>query len=267
MKKIRQCLLLAALVLSLLPASAQNGHKRDSLLKVLQAQDTTTYVTTTDSDKPSGEEEASVPERFVLRELPDTLVRRWKNDPNYAYANDPDYWRKQQERSRNSDPRFLLWLFRILSSNGFRYTLYTLLGLLLIYVIIRIMSDNNVRLFYHPSKKKKSGDGKDQSDDASEEDLDKRLKEYLLLKDYRQATRYLYLISLSLLNEKQLIKWHADATNHEYVSQLRGSAWESPFRYLTGLYEKVWYGDFPLQESQFARVQRYFEDFHKTVAA
>ncbi|WP_431215595.1 DUF4129 domain-containing protein [Puia sp. P3] len=114
---------------------------------------------------------------------------------------------------------------------------------------------------------KKKGEGPDRPDDDAEEDLNQRLKECLLARDYRQATRYLYLMSLSLLNEKQLIKQHADATNHEYVSQLQGSVWESPFRYLTGLYEKVWYGDFALQESQFTRLHRYFEDFFKSVAA
>jgi hypothetical protein len=87
------------------------------------------------------------------------------------------------------------------------------------------------------------------------------------MQDYRQATRYLYLISLSLLNEKGLIRWHPEATNHEYILQLRGSAWESPFRYLTGLYEKVWYGEFPLGETQFSRLRVYFDNFYKTVPA
>jgi len=261
-----QYLLSAVLVFFLLPARAQNGHRLDSLIKVLQEQDTTAYVTSGDTSKPAGEEEASAPEQYVLRQLPDTLVHRWKNDRAYAYANDPDYWRKEKEKTHEADPRLLLWLFRLLSSPAFYYTLYTLLGLLLLYVIIRIIIDNNVRLFYRSSKRKK-GQGPDQSEDETEEDLNQRLKDCLLAKDYRQATRYLYLISLSLMNEKQLIKRHADATNHEYVSQLRGSAWESPFRFLTGLYEKVWYGDFALQESQFTRLHRYFEDFFKTVAA
>ena len=235
------------LTVLLLPARAQDDHKPDSLLTTLQS-DTTTYVTSDDSSKTAGEEEATVSNRYILRHLPDTMVNRLKRDPVYAYANDPDYWRKKPAKSRDANPRVWLWLLRILSSNVFYYTLYILLGLLLLYVIIRIMTENNLRLFYRTSKKKKA-DGPDLADETGEEDLEQRLKECLQAKDYRQATRYLYLISLSVLSDKKLIKQKADTTNHEYVSQLRGSVWESPFRYLTGLYEKVWYGDFHLQES------------------
>ena len=259
---LHQFLLSLTLVVVFLPVHAQDKHKLDSLIKSLQDQDTTAYVTTEDSSKVSGEEETTTSDRFVLRQMPDTMVHRWKRDPAYAYANDPDFWLKK--KSADADPRFMLWLIRILSSKAFYYVLYSLLGLLLLYVIIRIIVDNNVRLFYRTPKKKKK-DGPEQSNDPGEEDLDQRLKESLLAKDWRQATRYLYLISLSQLDEKQLIRRKADTTNQEYVSQLRGSAWESPFRYLTGLYEKVWYGDFPLQEAQFDRLRRYFEDFYKTV--
>jgi len=262
----RQILLSLVLAVIFLPARAQDGPKVDTTIKALldqdNAQDTTTYVTTEDSSKVSDEEQSTTSDKYVLRQLPDSMVRRLKRDPDFAYANDPGFWVKK--KPVDADPRFWLWLIRILSSKAFYYTLYSLLGLLLLYVIIRIILDNNVRLFYRsPTKKKK--DGPEESDDLAEEDIEQRLKESLLAKDWRQATRYLYLISLSKLDEKQLIRRKADTTNQEYVSQLRGSAWESPFRYLTGLYEKVWYGDFPLQESQFDRLRSYFEDFYKTI--
>jgi|GEM_PF-131859 len=259
-------LLSLLLAILFLPAHAQEGHKQDSVIKALldqdNAQDTTTYVTAEDSSKVSGEEESTTSSQFVLRQLPDSMVRRLKSDPDYAYANDPGYWAKK--KPAEADPRFWLWLIKILSSKAFYYTLYILLGLLLLYVIIRIILDNNVRLFYRAPKKKTKA-GPEELDDTGEENLDQRLKDSLLAKDWRQATRYLYLISLSKLDEKQLIRQKADTTNQEYVSQLRGSAWETPFRYLTSLYEKVWYGDFPLQDAQFDRLRSYFEDFYKTI--
>ncbi|HXO74864.1 MAG TPA: DUF4129 domain-containing protein [Puia sp.] len=218
-----------------------------------------------DEDNDSVATETSQADVFVLRTLPGTLVRRWKKDPALAYANDPSYWHKEPEKPE--DHRFLLAILQFLTSRGFRYTLYILLGALLIYAVIRIMKENNVRLFYRSGKKRTGLSGPDSPAEEMGEDLNQQLQHFIQVRDYRQATRYLYLISLTRLNEKGLIQWHRDATNQEYLLQLKGSSWEASFRNLTGIYDKVWYGEFPLGETQFTRLHQYFEDFFKTVPA
>ncbi|MBS1660983.1 MAG: DUF4129 domain-containing protein, partial [Bacteroidetes bacterium] len=135
------------------------------------------------------------------------------------------------------------------------------------YAIIRIMMENNVQLFYRSSRKKKGTIGIDDQPEELEDNLEQKLQQYISAQDYRQATRYLYLITLTLLNEKGLIRWHPEATNQDYQRQLSGSAWDRPFRALTGFYEKVWYGEFPLGQTQFERLHFYFQDFFKTVPA
>jgi len=198
----------------------------------------------------------------VLRRLPDTTIYRWQHDPKYAYANDPDYWKLQRERPG----AFWIWLARLLSSKGFRYTILTLLGALLLYAIVRIAMDNNLGVFYRRGRKiKGSGD----SDEVilQEEDLDKQLQHYLHIGDRRQATRYLYLKSLHLLSERNLIQWHSDTTNQEYLRQLTGAAVEPAFRWLTNAYEMVWYGDFVLSESSFQVLHDRFLNFYKSLAA
>ena len=238
------------------------GAADTTVTTVADGADTTVIA---EGDKDSIAAETVLPDTFALRTLPDTLVRRWKRDPALAYANDPAYWHKEPEKPE--DHRFLLALVKFLTSRGFLYTLYILLGALLIYAIVRIMNENNVRLFYRSAKKKTGLSGQDSPADEMGEDLGKQLQHFIRIRDYRQATRYLYLISLTLLNEKGLIRWHKDATNQEYLLQLKGSSLEPPFRYLTGLYDKVWYGEFPLGETQFTRLHQYFEDFYKTVPA
>lgn len=248
----------------LLPLLLFFGHTALSQDKA--ASDSVTDSVTVDTgNEDSVGTAASVPDTFVLRTLPDTLVVRWKRDPDLAYANDPRYWRKEPEKPE--DHRFLLRLIELLNSKVFVYSLYTLLGALLIYAIIRIMKENNVRLFYRSGKKRTGLPGKDSPAEEMGTDLNQQLQHFIQAGDYRQATRYLYLISLTLLNEKGLIRWHQDATNQEYLLQLKGSSWESSFRYLTGIYDRVWYGEFPLGESQFNRLHQYFEDFYKTVPA
>ena len=98
-----------------------------------------------------------------------------------------------------------------------------------------------------------------------EEDLDQELQKALAAKDHRLSVRYLYLKTLRLLNGRELIKYHIQATNREYVRQLSGSALGDPFRFLTGAYERVWYGEFSLNDGQFEKLYPYFLNFNKSI--
>jgi hypothetical protein len=195
-----------------------------------------------------------------LRTVPDSVIDAYKKDRHFAYANDPAYWRHRRE-----DPNKLAeWLWSILTSAAFRYTILIALGGLLLFVIIRVMSENNLRVFYRRRVRKTGGDGS--ADEAPvEEDLDERLQYYLAGNDYRQAVRYLYLRTLRGLHHKGLIKQTLQSTNHEYLRQLSGTAQERPFTFLTTACEKVWYGEFTLGEAQFQRLYQHFVDFDKTV--
>jgi hypothetical protein len=197
-----------------------------------------------------------------LRTVPDSVIAAYKKDRRFAYANDPAYWRRQPEEPNKAAE----WLGRLLTSAGFRYFILIALGGLLLFVIIRVMSENNLQVFYRRrTRKKGSGDGPDEA--PVEEDLDERLQHYLGMGDHRQAVRYLYLRSLHGLNHRGLITQTLQATNHEYLRQLSGTAQERPFSFLTTAYEKVWYGEFALGETQFQRLYQHFVDFDKTVQA
>ena len=197
-----------------------------------------------------------------LRTVPDSATDVYKKDRHFAYANDPAYWRHApEEPNKVAD-----WLVSVLTSTWFRYFILIALGGLLLFVIIRVMSENNLHVFYR-RRKRRTTDGGGADEAPVEEDLDERLQHYLGLGDHRQAIRYLYLRSLRGLNQRGLIKQTMQATNHEYLRQLNGTAQERPFRFLTTAYEKVWYGEFALGEMQFQRLYQHFVDFDKTVGA
>ncbi|HEY4337768.1 MAG TPA: DUF4129 domain-containing protein [Puia sp.] len=265
-------ILLLFLSITCLPAAAQQNkgeeQKADTVMAdtiVVGAESPVEKTHLDTSFAPAselGNTTPSVDQPPLLRRLPDTTVYRWQHDPKYAYANDPDYWKVQRERPG----AFWLWLGRLLSSKGFRYTILTLLGALLLYAIVRIAMDNNLGAFYRRGRRIKRSDGTDVTE-LEQEDIDQQLQHYLSIGDRRQATRYLYLKSLHLLSERSLINWHADTTNHEYLRQLRGVAQEPSFRWLTNAYEMVWYGDFVLSESSFRVLHERFLNFYKTLGA
>jgi hypothetical protein len=192
---------------------------------------------------------------ITLRHVPDTAVDRFKNNRRFAYANDPAYWtRKPVEKA----PGYNV-------GNGLKlisYLIYFLLAAVLVFVVVRIVQENNLGFFYRSRKPKGEGTG-EEIDTPAEEDLDERLQHYLDHKEHRQAVRYLYLRSLRKLGDRELIRPVREATNEEYVRQLRGTSHQEPFRFLTRAYEKVWYGEFPLSEGAFRQLFQYFMDFDK----
>jgi len=183
----------------------------------------------------------------VLRSVPDSVIAGWKKDKDFAYANDPAYWRKEVPE---------------IHSNGFLlYFVYFLLGAILLFAIIRIVAEN--RLFYRSPAKAIAVP--EETVSPLEEDLDQQLQKALAAKDHRMSVRYLYLKALRLLSERELIRYHIQATNREYVRQLSGSALGDPFRFLTGAYERVWYGEFSLSDGQFEKLYPYFQNFYKSI--
>lgn len=220
-------------------------------------QDTSTVAASSDKEGANTLPQDTAAPAF--RSIPDSVAARWRKDPDFAYANDPAYWRQEHE---DENPGLL---FRFLSSTWFRYFIWILLGVILLYAIIRIIAENNMRLFYRSPRKKGGAAVEEEQSDEVEEDLDGQLQHFLQIRDHRQAVRYLYLKSLRLLSDRGLIRLHRQSTNQEYLAQLGGDPHRGPFSDLTSAYEKVWYGEFPLSDGQFGRLHQYFEDFYKTV--
>jgi len=211
-------------------------------------------IATTDTSNTSTSETPEPPP--VLRNVPDTAIRNWKNDRDFDYANNPSLWKKKAKEEDSL-------LQRIFDSDAFRWLIYIFLGGVLLFALYKIISENNLRFFYRKPVRLKETP----LDEAElpEEDLDQLLRKAITGGEYRMATRYLYLKTLRHLDKLELIRWHGQATDEEYERQMDARPQGSRFRWLTSAYERVWYGKFPLDEHQFSRLSQYFQDFHKDV--
>jgi hypothetical protein len=202
------------------------------------------------------EEEAPL----VIRHIPDTAVQHWKKSHDFAYANDPAYW-KEADQQQEKNPGNALT--RLLKSKGFLFFIYLFLGCVLLFALYKIITENNLRFFYRkPVRQRESLQGEAA---LPEEDLDQLLKKALDQKEHRMATRYLYLKTLRMLDAHQLIRWHIQTTDEAYARQLDGSSRGQSFRWLMGAYERVWYGKFLLDDELFSRLFQYFKDFHASL--
>ncbi len=217
----------------------------------------------------TGDTAADHAEPVVLRTVADSVVTDWKGDRAYEYANDPAYWRwrdysSKAPASRGSSssggrqPGFL-------GSQGFEYFILFLFGGILVYAVVRIIVANRLQLFYRPPRRSMGIKSEEEGD--LEDDLEGQLMHFMQTKNYRQAVRYLYLKALRQLNDRGMIRYHQEATNQEYWQQLSLTPLGAPFLDLTMIYEKVWYGEFPLGERLFTRLYQYFEEFYKSARA
>lgn len=239
--------------------------------QVKEYDDTTTAVveealleeTTSDTDS---EDNYKLPEPPKFRQVPDSIVNNLKKQDEFAYANDPDYWKRDPEIER--EPRrykkgFWDHFYNFFSGSAVRTIAYGILIAFFLFVIYRIIIVNNLFLFYSSKKAKGVAGGEDA--DIEDENLDEKISKAVAAREHRPAVRFMYLKALQLLNERQWIKYHADGTNFEYVMQMSSHKLGNEFSSLTRVYDYVWYGEFTLTEEQFDIVHKNFSHFYNAV--
>jgi hypothetical protein len=198
----------------------------------------------------------------ALRKVSDSVVDRLKRDEDFAYANDPSYLKTEKVEKK---PRSGFWdgFNNFFKGKNVKTITYILLIAFFIFVVYRIILVNKLYLFY--SSRKTRTDGELEEENLSDENLDDRISNAINAKDYRSAVRFLYLKGLHLLNEKGWIRYHAQATNHDYVYQLSQKPVSGDFRFLTQVYDYVWYGEFAVNDDQFSRLHSDFKRFYQAV--
>lgn len=158
--------------------------------------------------------------------------------------------------------RVLTWLF---SGRGVApYILYSIFIFLLIFFAVKLFNVNISGWFYK-SRKNQDIDFNEITEDIEEMDLDSLIAEEIGKKNYRRATRLLYLKLLKLLNRSGLISWKLNKTNKEYLLELAGTQYSNSFKSLTFLYEYAWYGNFGIGEELFLKVNNEFGETFKQI--
>jgi hypothetical protein len=74
--------------------------------------------------------------------------------------------------------------------------------------------------------------------------------------DYRNAARHLYLASLLWLEEHGMLRYDRSRTNHEYLAQVRGKQVYDDLAPVVDTFERVWYGQRPLDEQGFQQYEQ-----------
>lgn len=191
-----------------------------------------------------------------LRTVPDTIVDGMKNDPDFRYANDPSTWKKEPPPREPGFIKALDWISR---SPIMRWVLYFFLAAIVLFAIYQVMIVND--FFVLSRRKTKQISPEITEEEMNSADIEQHIQKAISNKEYRLATRFMFLKTLNYLHDHQLIQFDAKSTNRDYISQMKKSERGGEFNHLTNIYEYVWYGEYQLSEQQFDVVQQRFHKF------
>lgn len=82
---------------------------------------------------------------------------------------------------------------------------------------------------------------------------------------FNVALRLLFLQTIQLLNEKQLINWEKNKTNYDYAKELQKNKLDSSFRTLMQYYNFGWFGDFKINDTDFNEIHAEFKSFNTSI--
>jgi hypothetical protein len=90
-------------------------------------------------------------------------------------------------------------------------------------------------------------------------ELDPIISKAIAARNFPLAIRLYYLAILKELTLAGAIKWKKDKTNRIYVQEMQPHPLMENFRQVTTIFERVWYGDTPLDEVGFGQIQPSFQ--------
>lgn len=94
-----------------------------------------------------------------------------------------------------------------------------------------------------------------------ETDLDRFLRAALADGNYALAIRIYYLQIIKDLSGKGLIRWAKEKTNRDYLREMRRHHLSEDFVFVTCSFERIWYGNAPLDASGYNRLEPRFSGF------
>lgn len=102
-------------------------------------------------------------------------------------------------------------------------------------------------------------------EDINELDYNSAIQEAIEQKNYRKAIRLYYLKSLKFLADKEIIQWQKDKTNSDYTLEVADSNYAADFNEITRLFDFVWYGEFPIDQTLFNQTEDKFQRFINSI--
>ncbi len=213
-------------------------------------------------------------EKLQVQKITQGDLDVYKNDPDFDYAIvEPQitWWDNFTSWIGNLILRFFEWLFGSEKALGvfavFLRSLPYILIIILLFLLVKFFLNVNARGLFYAKNNEASVTLSEEEHILKNEDIDQLIQKAINEKNYRLAIRYYYLLVLKQLGDRGLIAWEPQKTNDDYIKELKNKELQKPFYHITRLYDYIWYGDFPIDESQYLKAEDQFTTLRKTLDA
>jgi hypothetical protein len=198
-------------------------------------------------------------------------------DDNHAkkYSGEEFNYATKTGESQNLLARFINWIGKGLYSifgvelspqllQAIEYLIYFLLVMLAIYLIVKVLINENFNSIFN--KKAKSFHDINLTEEHIETlDVNHLLRVALENTDYRLAIRYQFLITLQKLSKNDIIQWHFDKTNSDYLIEIAQPTIQQGFKKIAYLYDHIWYGEQTIDIFKYEKSVLDFEAINKLI--
>lgn len=162
----------------------------------------------------------------------------------------------------NNFLRKLLGLDKITKINDITQVIYyVLLGILflaILYIVVRLIMNHKGPWFFEKESKTMTIDLENVETHIHEADFDLLIAETEQKGNTRQSIRLHYLRLLKDLSDNNLIEWHPEKTNADYVREINDEAAGKQFHYLSYLFNHIWYGEFSISDIDYQQARKAF---------
>lgn len=198
--------------------------------------------------------------------LDEQAVEDFKKDPDFNYQEvvpEENIWTQFKAWLSNLWRSFINSIFGVDEAVGFWAVVVELLPYIGIIVLIALL----IWIFTKIDSGSLLGERiqaprvflSDDEDLIKNQDLESLINQALSERNYRLAIRYYYLLILQLLSNKELIHWQVQKTNTDYIYEIKDEQTRDKFKKATDLYDYIWYGNFEVDETAFAKAETPFK--------
>ena len=195
----------------------------------------------------------------VKRKISEDSIAALKSGKEFAYMQYIDsLFRHRSIEKQNIEPP-ASQPKEIISNPGLRALYWLIAFVLVLFIVFKMFVGKNA-LFAINQKTMHKNISQPKSSDPHLSNRENALNA-IADKNYRLATRFMYLDALDTLGEKGQISITPQKTNYQYAGELKNTELKKSFTTITLHYEYAWFGNFPLNKNQFTEIENEFREF------
>ena len=194
-------------------------------------------------------------------------IRLWKQQPDFKYLSNLDSLldveqqkKENAQQQTGSGPRVNVGSPDTSFLSGLMWLLAIAFVVFVVYQLLQ-----NKGLFKGGSSRLKVAEV---ANEAEEDILEMNIQQMLTgaeqQSNYRLATRYHFIKTLQLLNEKSKIDFSADKTNRQYLYEIP-EQWRSEFSRLVLNYEYIWFGNVQIDQTLYNKITTLHNSFNNRI--